>query len=182
MTAPVLDWVELNEAFAIAIDRTGLRRGDQMEIVERAMIGALHYGDIRSRSCRRPKHEDPSNNDKWKNQDKDFWFGLESLPLSSRGNDDEEIEINHEDLLRWLERTPAAKPGAKRGPKGRWRWEDFWIEVVAVAHRPDGFDQMSRADLIRHMSSWFAIENDGDSPVDSEIKKRVSQLYKRLGL
>ena len=182
MIAPVLDWVDIGEAFAIAINQTALRREDQMEKLERALIEALHHGDIRARSRRWPKHEDPSDNDKWKNLDKDFWFGLESLPLPSRGNDDEEIEINHEDLRRWLEPTPAAKPGAKRGPKPTWKWEEFWIEVVAVGNTPDGFDQMSRADLMHRMSEWFENENSGESPADSQIKERVSQLYKRLGL
>ena len=182
MIVPVLGWVDTDEAFAIAINRTSLRREDQMKKLERALIEALHHGCIRARSRRRPNNEDPSDNDKWKNLHKDFWFGLESLPSSYRGNGDEEIEINHEDLLRWLDPTPAAKPGAKRGPKPRWKWEEFWIEVMAVGNTPDGFDQMSRADLIRRMSEWFENENSGESPADSQIKKRVSQLYKRLGL
>ncbi len=180
MIAPVLEWVDTDEALAIAVNQTALRRGDQMEKLELALIEALHHGDVRARFRRRSKNENPNDNDNWKNLDKDFWFGLKSLPSYYRGNVDKEIEINLEDLRRWLNPTPAASPGAKRGPKPKWNWREFWIEVVAIANTSDGLDQMTRADLVRRMSGWFENEN-GDSPSESQIKERVSQLYKHLG-
>ena len=181
MIAPVLEWVETDSALAFAVNTTELRRGDQMEKLERALIEALHHGDVRARIRQRSKNENPNVNDDWKNLDRDFWFGLESLPEYYSGNVDEEIEINVEDLRRWLNPTPAASPGAKRGPKPKWNWREFWIEVVAIANEPDGLGQMTRADLVRRMLGWFEKENSGESPADSQIRERVSQLYKHLG-
>ncbi len=84
MIAPVLEWVDTDEALAIAVNQTALRRGDQMEKLELALIEALHHGDIRARFRRRSKNENPNDNDNWKNLDKDFWFRLESQKASPR--------------------------------------------------------------------------------------------------
>jgi len=72
MIAPVLEWVDTDQALAFAINQTEYRRGDQIKTLEHALIEALHHGDVRARIRRRSKNENSNDNDNWKNLNKDF--------------------------------------------------------------------------------------------------------------
>ncbi len=152
MIAPVLEWVDTDDALAFAVTQSAHFDGDQMDRLELALIEALHHGDIRARFRHRSKNENSSDNNNWKNRDKDFWFGLESLPSYYRGNVDEEIEINLEDLRRWLNPTPAVSPGArdKAPAKGRSKprlnpWLQDAIQRIVGMLRGDGIQPTSAA-------------------------------------
>jgi hypothetical protein len=90
------------------------------------------------------------------------------------------VEIDQQTLLDHFGRASereALKNVGGRPPK--WDWEEFWLELCARLH--DEGPPETQAEMIERMQQWF-INRRGDHPADSEIKKRVSRLWHRLGL
>jgi hypothetical protein len=72
----------------------------------------------------------------------------------------------------------AAEEEAKRGRVGRptvHDWERCWLQICIIAY-VDGLPDV-QADLVRRLADWFSAEFDR-VPAESEIKKRVSEVYR----
>ena len=67
---------------------------------------------------------------------------------------------------------PAVATGG-RPPK--WDWEAFWVRLCVMIHN-DGVPE-TQAELVRKLQDWFG-KTQGDMPHESEIKKRVSKLFR----
>ena len=65
----------------------------------------------------------------------------------------------------------------KGGRPARYDWDGCYAEIVRIADI-DGLPSVQN-DLIEQLKNWFIAEID-EHPADSEIKKRVSAIYKRL--
>lgn len=94
--------------------------------------------------------------------------------IQARGGGDDRT-VNRDSVLSWLARITGRR-SEKVGRPTKWDWDGFWIEACRLANTPDGLPEC-RADFTRHMQSWFADNNGGDSPSDSEIKEKARRLY-----
>lgn len=63
------------------------------------------------------------------------------------------------------------------GRPRKYDWDGCIAEIVRIADM-DGLPSIHN-ELIRRLQSWF-VESCGDTPADSEIKKRVSPIYHHL--
>jgi hypothetical protein len=69
----------------------------------------------------------------------------------------------------------APRPGkASGGRPPKFAWDDFWIEIVRIAEL-DGVPD--RQELHRRMVEF--VLNWPEQPEESEIRKRLSKLYKQ---
>ncbi len=75
--------------------------------------------------------------------------------------------------------NPAApvEPQRKPGRPAKYNWDGCIAEIVRIADE-DGLPKIQN-ELIRRLQSWFIGEID-DAPAESEIKRRVSPIYKYL--
>ena len=76
--------------------------------------------------------------------------------------------------------SPAHKEIEAKNQGGRpakYDWDGCYAEIVRIADI-DGLPSVQN-NLIEQLRNWFIAEID-DHPADSEIKKRVSAIYKRL--
>jgi hypothetical protein len=88
------------------------------------------------------------------------------------------VEIERDSLLGCFsakDRVPKNVGG--RPPK--WNWEEFWLELCARVHE-EGLPA-KQTEMVEVMEQWF-VDQRGDHPAESEIKKRVSRLWRRLRL
>lgn len=71
------------------------------------------------------------------------------------------------------------KNSGGRPPK--WDWDEFWIEIALWAAQNDLVpEDLRRQELKRHIMQWFANRNpDGDTPSDSDVRRRLSALFDR---
>lgn len=67
---------------------------------------------------------------------------------------------------------------AKGGRPQKWDWEGALIELSRL-DAVDGTENKSGADLAQHLSAWFVAQT-GDTPADSEIRKRVKRFREML--
>ena len=67
--------------------------------------------------------------------------------------------------------------GEKRGPKGRWNWELFLVELCGIVHE-EGLPT-SQEELVRRMQQW-SVNNFDDHPSRSQIQTRVRQVWRRI--
>jgi hypothetical protein len=83
-----------------------------------------------------------------------------------------------------LENYRASFSGSKNkgGRPSKWDWEGALIYVAAQANLPDGLideEGGTQADIEEMISEWF-IQRTGDSPAESEIRKRASAVMKAI--
>lgn len=71
--------------------------------------------------------------------------------------------------------SAAARPG---GRPLKWDWEGAMVELSRL-DADDGTENKTSADLARHLSAWF-VQQTGDTPADSEIRKRVKRFREAL--
>lgn len=92
---------------------------------------------------------------------------------------DAAVEIDQQTLLDHFGSAPereAPKNVGGRPPK--WDWEQFWLELCARLH-DEGLPE-TQAEMVGRIEQWF-VDHRGDHPAESEIKRRVSKLWHRLG-
>lgn len=82
-----------------------------------------------------------------------------------------------------LENYRASFSGSKK-PGGRpptWDWESALIHVIAEANTLDGLptDRGAQAQIEKMISEWF-MRKTGNSPADSEIRKRASAVMNAI--
>jgi hypothetical protein len=70
-----------------------------------------------------------------------------------------------------IERSPRV------GRLPTYNWEDFYIEIVVRADRPDGLPA-TQAELVRQMASWCE-DKWGKQPAESMLKEKISRIYRR---
>lgn len=93
-----------------------------------------------------------------------------------------DLRVNTESLRLW--RNPLANltkgdaPIRSVGRKPKWDWEGMLVEIVKLATRKSGLPNV-HADLERHAANWF-MSQTGDQPAESEIRLRISRIYKAI--
>lgn len=67
------------------------------------------------------------------------------------------------------------------GRPQKWDWESALIHVIAEANTLDGLpiDRGAQAQIEKMISEWF-MRKTGNSPADSEIRKRASAVMKAI--
>ena len=78
------------------------------------------------------------------------------------------------DLVREGDPTPKAR---RRGRLAKWEWEDCFVEICRIVHL-DGLPK-SQAEMVRKLQDWFISQVD-DHPAESEVKKRVSKVFRAI--
>jgi len=63
------------------------------------------------------------------------------------------------------------------GRPPKWDWDACWAEICRRVHF-DGLP-VTQAELVRELQEWF-VERYGDAPSDSQIKERVSKVFRAL--
>jgi hypothetical protein len=90
-----------------------------------------------------------------------------------------DMELNRPSFQKWLKGLePALIKGSKRGPKASYDWEGCWAFMAKVAH-DEGLPP-TQAEMVERVRQWF-IDTIDEHPSDTEIKRRVSRLYRELG-
>jgi len=69
---------------------------------------------------------------------------------------------------------PKKKPGRPQ----EHDWNGFYAEIVRVADMEEL--PATQADLVRQMLFWFSNHYDGRQPAESEVKKRIGDIYRGL--
>jgi len=88
------------------------------------------------------------------------------------------VEIDQQTLLDQFKGTHQAARYKVGGRPRKWDWEEFWLELCARLYE-DGLSE-TQAEMVKRMGQWF-VNQQSDQPAESEIKKRVSRLWRRLG-
>jgi hypothetical protein len=88
------------------------------------------------------------------------------------------VECLEVDRGEWLSYFGSATKPNSGGRPRKWDWEEFWLEVCVRVHE-DGLPA-TQADMVGRMQEWF-VQKCGDHPAESEIKRRLSKLWHRLG-
>jgi len=81
------------------------------------------------------------------------------------------------------DKSAAATTGRSRGRPPRYDWEGALAHVVAIANTPDGLETGlgAQAEIERLIADYFAqAGDDGDTPCESEIRKRASRVIKAI--
>jgi hypothetical protein len=80
-----------------------------------------------------------------------------------------------------LEANGAAPAGLRAvgGRPRKWDWEAMWCEALRLQYE-EGLPG-SRAALKDHLQQWF-VNQTGEHPSDTEMKKRVSKIFQTLHL
>lgn len=73
--------------------------------------------------------------------------------------------------------SSAIKTASSGGRPQKWDWEGCWLEMCRISYL-DGLPA-TRAEMTGKLKDWF-IGAVGDHPSDSEIRKRVSLLFRTL--
>lgn len=74
--------------------------------------------------------------------------------------------------------TKAEAPKVNRGGRpAKWEWEDCLVEIFRIVHLY-GLPE-SQAEMVRTLQDWF-ISHVSDAPAESEIKKRVSKVFRAI--
>lgn len=86
-------------------------------------------------------------------------------------------------LVRYLDshRSSFAEPKNKGGRPPIWDWDGAMTHIIAIANMPDGLPsgRGAQASIEGSLHDWF-IQTAGNSPSESEIRKRASAIMKRL--
>ena len=79
-------------------------------------------------------------------------------------------------------RPSFGDPRNKGGRPPKWDWEGALIHIAAVANKPDGLSsgRGAQAKIAEMIRDWF-IQTTGDSPADSEIRKRAKLVIGMAG-
>ncbi len=103
-----------------------------------------------------------------------------------------DVEVSRDDLINWLtgseskyatnkpttaqaQSIPNQIPSTRRGPKQKYDWESFYVEIAVMADLDELPD--IQADLVKKMAEWC--ENAwGEQPSDSMLKSKISPLYR----
>ena len=85
------------------------------------------------------------------------------------------VEVSRQDLLKHFGVAKAPKKAG--GRPWKWNWEAFWCELAGIVHE-EGLPEV-QARLVERMQQWFVDKYD-EHPHESDIKKRVTMLYRRL--
>ncbi len=64
-----------------------------------------------------------------------------------------------------------------RGRPQKFKWDQFWQEVVSIANTPDGLPER-QTDMEGQMLEW-CLHNWGAEPGESTIRTKIGPLYKR---
>jgi hypothetical protein len=90
-----------------------------------------------------------------------------------------DVEVSRPSLLQWLDsqKVPVIAPGAKRGRKASYDWDSAWANMCRIV-RDEGLPP-KQSDMVKKIQSWFSERYDAH-PAESEIKRRVSMLYRIL--
>jgi hypothetical protein len=153
---------------------------------EEALVTAGQNGDIQAQITHHYRRPVPLPPEHW-NGELDF--------ERSRIRPCEHLEINNEgrEHITWFGWATvrvdldsvrdhfggSTKPPRRAGGRpAMWDWEAFWCELAGRVHER-GLPEV-QARLVEDMQQWFIDEYD-DHPHQSDIRKRVSKLYHRLG-
>lgn len=71
----------------------------------------------------------------------------------------------------------TATPAHRGGRPTKWDWEACLIEICRINHI-EGLPE-NQMDVVRKLQDWF-ISQVGDAPAESEIKKRVSKVFRAI--
>ena len=73
--------------------------------------------------------------------------------------------------------TTAPSQRITAGRPQKWDWEGALAHLAAIANTPDGLPSGHGAQsaIAKKMGEWFAAK-DGDSPADSELRKRAAMI------
>ena len=95
----------------------------------------------------------------------------------------ERFEAVNQRAYQNLENYRSSFSGSKSegGRPQKWDWESALIHVIAEANTLDGLptDRGAQAQIEKMISEWF-IRKTGNSPADSEIRKRASAVIKAI--
>lgn len=81
-----------------------------------------------------------------------------------------------------MPRNPASQSSPSRSSRGRPRiydWDSFYIQVVRIANTVDGLPPRL-GELERVMQEW-CLENWGREPQESQIREKLTRLYRESG-
>jgi hypothetical protein len=95
-----------------------------------------------------------------------------------RGHFDERgvrVEVRRDCAVSCFGIAETAQNRGGRPPK--WDWDAFWVELCALVHE-EGVPA-TQAELVGKLHQWFIDQSD-KAPAESEIKRRVSKLMRRL--
>jgi hypothetical protein len=108
-------------------------------------------------------------------------FNRSGPERDARGDWQTPWEVRRDSILHWLQVQLELKLSANRkgigGRPTKWDWEEFWLEICRYVH-VEGLPE-TQADLVETMQQWF-VDDQGNHPADSEIKKRISKVFKAL--
>lgn len=177
VSPPTAEYIQFHQAIEIVHHEAQCTRHEALP----ALVAALSNAQIRAQRRRRGHDQSYLQFDASEVPSK-FWSQYpfpQSWPVSPDGFSDD-YYVKYDDLRTWLDSSlsPQSKLGEKRGPKPRYDWERFWIEVVRIADL-HGLPE-KQGDLESKMSEWFIADID-DSPAVSTIREKVGKLYKFKG-
>lgn len=97
---------------------------------------------------------------------------------------DGRCEINLHDVLAWARDlgfdTATTRATETRGRKIQKDWDAFWLAVCVELH--DGGLAKTQAKFIDRVYARLNYKSAAETPGKTETEKRISQLYKALGL
>jgi len=67
--------------------------------------------------------------------------------------------------------------GRGGGRPAKWNWEAILTEISGVVHEQDLPN--TQADMVGQMQEW-CVNQYGDHPSDTEMKKRISKVFRRI--
>ena len=79
-----------------------------------------------------------------------------------------------------LLREDSGLDKSKGGRPREYDWDAFTIEIIRIAHTPDGLPETQTA-LIKQMLRWCQ-DKWGKEPAESAVKSRISKIYNGLSL
>jgi hypothetical protein len=110
----------------------------------------------------------------WPRGKLDFARGCAVHPATSHWC---KVAIPRADLVACFGEPGGNPPTSKGGRPATWDWEAFWCELTGIVHEY-GLPEV-QARLVERMQQWF-IDKYDEHPHESDIKKRVIKLYRRL--
>ena len=145
--------------------------------VHEALLDAKRDGTLKTRKAH--YSGDRSTLDSVDELPKEFWNETDRVATHGYGDGSKfwQIEVHRQSLLDWLGTSKERFSRQVGGRPTLHDWDGMWIEVaMIVANRALPKKQ---ADLGRRLEKWFDDNSDRDPP-DSDIRKKVSRLYKRI--
>ena len=169
------EWITHDRAWNFFTQETGV---DSLESIKEALEEAYAADLIQTRRIRSPGNGSSEEVTVLASQ---YWTNKD-LILADQNDGAVIIEVKYSDLMKWLRPDGPAKARDynKRGPKDKYDWERFWIEVALIANTPNGLPE-KQADFERMVADWdWFVSKTGDSPSESAIRGKAGRLYRSI--